>query len=48
MSVWNKNWRYTPSVQTDIRKLFKRIRAEQKDKEAQTRQIVRPIKQAQK
>jgi hypothetical protein len=50
MSVWNKDWRYVPSKDQGpdyLKNKFRRIRAEQKAKEEKTREIVRPIKQAQ-
>ena len=50
MSVWDKNFRYVRAEQQGpdyLRNKFKRIRAEQKEKEAKTQQNVRPLKQAQ-
>ncbi len=50
-SVFDRSFHYTPSVQTDIRKTFARIRREQRDQErlreaseAESKANVEPIK----
>ena len=40
MNILDKRFKYTPAAQTDLRKTFKRIRAEQKKNEAEREQKV--------
>ncbi len=54
-SVFDRSFHYTPSVQTDIRKTFARIRYEQREvqrlheaAEAEAKSKVTPIKSARK
>jgi plasmid stabilization system protein ParE len=45
-SILDPSFRYTPSVQTDLRKTFARIRKEQRAKEAE--QVAAEVEQAAK
>lgn len=54
-SVFDRSFHYVPSVQTDIRKTFRRVRAEQREQErlreaaeAESKAKVAPIKPAKK
>lgn len=54
-SIWDKSFKYTPAVQTDIRKTFAKVRREMREKEAARQQAeaevmmkVMPIKGAAK
>ena len=46
MSILDKTFHYVPASKTDIRKTFKRIRAELAAKKAAETANVRPIKKA--
>ena len=43
-NILDRSWRYVPASKTDIRKTFRRIRAEQKEREQAAPQKVLPIR----
>ena len=43
---YDKDWRYTPQSESDIRKTFARIRRQQKEEEAARPANVKPIRSA--
>jgi hypothetical protein len=47
-SILDRSFRYVPSMQTDVRKTFARIRRERQVKQARLAPVVVPIKQQQR
>jgi hypothetical protein len=43
-SILNKDFRYTPSAETDLRKTFARVRREQKAREEQAAAVAQEAK----
>jgi hypothetical protein len=47
-SILDRSFRYVPSVQTDVRKTFARVRRERQLKQVRPTSVVVPIKQQQR